>query len=84
MKPENIEIVSHLICQLYKVDCVFLVTDGTFQPSPGSWFSGSNTKTSKEHHLKKSQINNPDRVSAQLLIYIQDTGGGQKPDTVGV
>lgn len=85
MKPENKEIVSHLICHLYEIDCVVLVTDDTFQPSPGSWFSVSNKKKLERTSLKKkSQINNPDRVSAQLLIYIQDTGGGQKPDTVGV
>ncbi len=28
--------------------------------------------------------NNPDRASIQLFINIQDTGGGQQPDTVGV
>lgn len=28
--------------------------------------------------------NNPDRTSIQLFINIQDAGGGQQPDTVGV
>lgn len=28
--------------------------------------------------------NNPDRASVQLFINIQDAGGGQQPDTVGV